>query len=113
MLQILDFNHLRSWLRTHQHRLRVGDELPFISNIAKRAGIHRDTIYACLNGDKVSERTQYALTRVMREIEQETASITKTRLMSISLNQGVPRLHIGLQAAPILSKQQGCRRIEG
>ena len=105
MLQILDFNHLRSWLRTHQHRLGAGDEFPFISDIAKRAGIHRDTIYALLNGDNVSERTQYALTRVIREIEEETASNTKTKLMSISLNQGVPRLHIGLQATPILTKR--------
>ena len=105
MLQVLDFNQLRSWLTVHQYRLRAGDELPFMSDLAKRAGIHRDTIYALLNGDNVSERTQYALTRVMREIEQETASNTKTRLMCIGLNQGVPRLHIGLQATPILRKR--------
>lgn len=96
-------------LRVHQQRLRAGDELPSMTDIARRAGIHRDTIYALLNGDKVSERTQYSLTRVMLDIEEETASNTKTRLMSISLNQGVAKLHIRLQAAPILSKQQGCR----
>ena len=92
-------------LRVHQRRLRAGDELPFMTDIARRAGVHRDTIYALLNGEQVSERTQYALTRVMREIEEETACNAKTRLMSISLSQGGARLHIGLQAASILSKR--------
>jgi hypothetical protein len=101
-LAFLDHN-----LRVHQRRRRAGDELPSMTDIARRAGIHRDTIYALLNGDKVSERTQYSLTRVMREIEEETAGYTKTRLMSISINQGGPRLHIGLQAAPILIKDRG------
>lgn len=105
MLRIQSSRSLGCKLRVHQQRLRAGDELPSMTDIARRAGIHRDTIYALLNGDKVSERTQYSLTRVMRDIEEETASNTKTRLMSISLNQGVPKLHIGLQAAPILSKR--------
>ena len=98
-------NEIREWLRIHQRRLRAGDSLPFLTQVAKRAGVHRDTIYALLNGEQVSERTQYALTRVMREIEEETAGNMKTRLMSISLNQGKPRLHIGLQAAPILRRR--------
>jgi hypothetical protein len=76
-----------------------------MTEIARRAGIHRDTIYALLNGHNVSERTQYALIGVMREIEEETAGSTKTRLMSISFNQGVPRLHIGLQAALLIGKR--------
>jgi DNA-binding transcriptional regulator YhcF (GntR family) len=93
------------FLESHRKRLKAGDKLPFFTEIAGRAGIHRDTIYALLNGEQVSERTQYALTRVMREIEEETAGNMKTRLMSISLNQGMPRLHIGLQAAPILRRR--------
>jgi len=103
----ISLQQIRSWLATHQRRLKVGDNLPFMTEIGRRGGIHRDTIYALLNGDNVSERTQYALTRLMREIEDETASNTKTRLMSISFNQGVPKLHIGLQAAPILCKRRG------
>jgi hypothetical protein len=93
------------FIKAHQYRLRAGDTLPCLADISARAGVHRDTIYALLNGEHVSARTQYALSRVMREIEEETASNTKTRLMSISLNQGVPKLHIGLQAAPVLSKR--------
>ena len=89
----------------HQRRLRVGEPIPCVTDVAKRAGVHRDTIYALLNGEHVSERTKYALTRVLREIEEETFGYTKTRLMSISLNQGGPRLHIGGQAAPILRKR--------
>ena len=59
--------------------------------------VHRDTIYALLNGDNVSEKTRYALTRLILEIAEETAGHIKTRLMSISLNQGMPRLHIGIR----------------
>ena len=96
---------LQLTLRTHQRRLRAGDELPFITEVARRAGIHRDTIYALMSGERINTRSQYALTRVMREIEEESAGNTQTRLMSISLGQGAPRLHIGLQTAPILRKR--------
>ena len=98
-------DEIREWLRFHQRRLRVGDNLPFLTQVAKRAGVHRDTIYALLNGEQVSDRTQYALTRAIREIEEETAGYTKTRLMSISLDQGTPRLHIGLRTTPILRRR--------
>jgi hypothetical protein len=98
-------SQIRSWLRTHQRRLKAGDDLPFMTEVARRAGIHRDTVYSLMSGERISERSQYALSRVIREIEAETSGNTKTRLMSISLGQGVPRLHIGLQAAPILSKR--------
>lgn len=104
-MKVMSIDTIYRLLETHRRRLKAGDQLPFFTEIARRAGIHRDTIYALLNGEQVSERTQYALTRVMREIEVETACNTKTKLMSVSLNQGAPRLHIGLQAAPILSKR--------
>jgi DNA-binding phage protein len=76
-----------------------------MTNVADRAGIHRDTIYALMKGERVSERTQYALTRVMSEIAEETAANSKTRIMSVSLSHGLPTLHIGIQATPILRKR--------
>ena len=77
-------------------RLRAGDGIPTLSSIAKRAGIHRDTIYALLNGDRVCQRTQYALSRVLREVELETALTPKTKLMSLSFNQNGVSLQVGL-----------------
>ena len=104
MMTTLSTPTLFVFIKAHQYRLRAGDTLPCLADIAARAGVHRDTIYALLNGEHVSARTQYALSHVMRKIEEEGVGYTKTRLMSISLSQGVPRLHIGLQAVPILSK---------
>ena len=98
----LSLDQIRGWLKIHQRRLRAGDELPFMTDVAKRAGVHRDTIYALLNNEHINERSQYALTRVMREIDTEYAGKTKTRLMSISLGQHGPTLSIGLQQTPIL-----------
>ena len=92
-------------LRVHQRRLRAGDDLPCFTDIARRSGIHRDTIYALLNGESVSVRTQYALSRVLCEIEQETRDQFKTRLLSVSLCERSPKLHIGLQCKPVLLKR--------
>ena len=87
---------LQVLLKQHQKRLRAGDALPAIVDIANRAGIHRDTIYAVLKGDRVCGRTQYALSRVMHEIEVETLQLPKTKLMSINFKNGSASLQIGL-----------------
>jgi DNA-binding transcriptional MocR family regulator len=39
-------------LRTHQKRLQMGDSLPSISELADRAGLHRDTLYQAIAGQK-------------------------------------------------------------
>ena len=92
---------IQALLKQHQRRLRAGDALPTIVEIANRAGIHRDTIYALLNGDRVCGRTQYALSRVMREVEVETALLPKTRLMSVTFKNGNAGLQIGLGKQPL------------
>ena len=96
---------IRTRLKAHQKRLKAGDALPTLTELANRAGIHRDTIYALLNGDRVCQRTQYALSRVLDEVEQETSLIPKTKLMSLSFNQGGVSLQIGLGNQPLLTKR--------
>lgn len=96
---------IRLLLQELQTRLRAGDALPSIIELAQRAGIHRDTIYALLRGDRVSDRTQYALSRVLREVENETSHLTKTKLMSLSFNQSGVSLQIGLGNKSLLSKR--------
>ena len=98
-------NLIKQKLREHQKMLAAGDRLPNLSELAIRAGIHRDTIYSLLNGDRVSERTQYALSRVLREVEQEASLTPKTKLMSLSFNQGGVSLQIGLGKHPLFSKR--------
>ena len=103
--ELLSYVQLCTWLRQHQRRIGLDATLPSISEIARRAGLHRDTIYALLNGDRVCQRTQYALSRVLREVENETSHLTKTKLMSLSFNQSGVSLQIGLGNKPLLSKR--------
>ena len=92
---------IQALLKQHQRRLRAGDAFPTIVEIANRAGIHRDTIYALLNGDRVCGRTQYALSSVIREVEVETALLPKTKLMSVTFKNGSAGLQIGLAKQPL------------
>ena len=87
---------IRTRLKAHQKRLKAGDALPTLTELANRAGVNRDTIYALLNGDRVCQRTQYALSRVLDEVEQETSLIPKTKLMSLSFKQGGICLQVGI-----------------
>ena len=93
---------LRHLLMMHQKRLRFGDDLQTISNIADRAGVHRDTLYALLNGERIAPRSQYAINRVLREIEEENVGVTKTSVMSVSLGPDGPRLGFGVTGRSIL-----------
>lgn len=93
---ITTLNQIRLQISLHQKRLKAGDALPTLTELANRAGVHRDTIYALLNGDRVCQRTQYALSRVLREVEQETSLTPKTKLMSLSFNQGGVSLQVGI-----------------
>ena len=105
MSPILSRDQLRRWLTAHQRRLRAGDDLPTLTELARRAGIHRDTVYALLAGDRICIRSQYGLSRVIAEIEQETQGQTKTRVMSVSLGGGGAQLRFGCGSSPILVKR--------
>ena len=85
----------------HQKRLRFGDELQTMSSIADRAGVHRDTLYALLNGERISHRSQYAINRALREIEEENVGVTKTRVMHVGIGSQGARLGFGVPANPL------------
>jgi predicted transcriptional regulator len=87
--------NLQILLSQQRKMLVAGDNLPTLTELSKRAGIHRDTIYTLLNGERVCLRTQYALSRVLQEVEQETSQIPKTNLLSLSFNQeGVSKAYL-------------------
>ena len=96
---ILSQQQLRDCLRQHQKRLAVGDKLPTMSDIARQSGLHRDTIYALLNGDHVEHQTQVRLSLVVKNMQIELAGVAKTKLLSIDLRGSKPRLIIGMCTA--------------
>jgi len=97
---------LSEWLALHQRRLRFGDELQTMTSIAERAGVHRDTLYALLKGERICPRSQYAIDRAMREIEEENAGITKTKVMNVTLGADGPRLGFGISSRPLLAPKR-------
>ena len=95
-MNVLTQIQLRGWLASHQKRLRVGDDLPPITEVANRAGVHRDTVYACMAGDRINIRSQYALSRVITELEDELRGKSRTKLMSVTLTGGHAQLRFGI-----------------
>jgi predicted DNA-binding protein YlxM (UPF0122 family) len=93
---MLTIFEIQQTLLNHQKRLQFGDDLQSITEIAKRAGVHRDTVYACLNGDRINERTQYALSSTLENIEIENQGKSKTKIMSIALRKNGVNLNFGL-----------------
>ena len=93
---------LRQVLMMHQKRVRLGDDLQTITNIAQRAAVHRDTLYALLGGERINRRSQYAIDRALREIEEENVGVAKTRVMNVSLGPDGPRLGFGLGTGNVL-----------
>ena len=102
MRECLSLFRLRNLFKEHQRRLAAGDKLQSITEIAQRAGIHRDTIYALLSGERISPRSQYALSRVISELQEEINHITKTRIMSISFDAAGPRIKFGIHGNALL-----------
>ena len=98
---------IRLALRTHQKRLQLGDKLQSIILLAERAGVHRDTIYSLLAGNRISEISQIRLSRLIDMLALDPSP--PSRLMHISLTGMVPKLGFGLGDKLFLSKF-GCTR---
>jgi predicted transcriptional regulator len=92
----LSLSQIRSFLKVHQKRLRAGDDLPSIKAFADHAGVHRDTLYALIDGDRISIRSQYAISKAIKEVVAQTAGQAKTKVMSIDLTAAGPKLTFGI-----------------
>lgn len=75
-------------LRTHQKRIQMGDNLPSLSELAERAGLHRDTLYQIINGERISQISQIRLERMLKKLAEEPQP--PSRLMHVKIgNNGV------------------------
>lgn len=86
---------LQKDLKLYQRRLNSGDSLPPISKLASIAGVHRDTLYALLAGDRINQRSQYAISKALTEVMKSQWN-QSSRLVSIDLGSEGPRLRFGL-----------------
>jgi len=95
---------IRKALLVHQRRLKAGDELSSLTELAAIAGVHRDTLYALMAGDRVNERSQYAISKALTEV-RESKWNQSSRLLSIDLGSDGPRLKFGFVDKDIFSRR--------
>jgi hypothetical protein len=85
---------IRNILKTHQKRRQMGDDLVPIKQLAERAGVCRDTVYASLSGDRISEVSQIRLNWMLDKLGEEPAP--PSRLMNVSFGANGPKIGFGL-----------------
>jgi len=95
--EYLSIAQIQSWLNNHKKRLAFGDSIPTVSEIADKAGISRQTLYAVLRGERkeFGEIAQIRLSRVIGQISSEP-NYQHSRLSRIDLTGAVPRIRFGL-----------------
>ena len=95
-MQVLSHAQIACWLRVHQRRLRAGDPLPSMVEIARYAGTCRDSLYALIGGERVSDRTRWGISKAIHHFDELLAQTPKTRLMHVSLGPEGARLGYGV-----------------
>ena len=96
-IDCLAIYQIQSWLQHHQKRLHYGDLVPPMVDIANRAGISRQTLYAVLNGER-SEFGQIAQIRLSRVIQEVTSEPNHkvSKMVRVDLSSGEPRIKFGM-----------------
>lgn len=91
---------IRQALKTHQKRLRLGEKLKPLIQLAEEAGLHRDTLYAAINGERISEISQIRLSRMLDRLAEEPRA--PSRLMNISFDRDGLKLGFGIAQKDLL-----------
>jgi DNA-binding transcriptional regulator YhcF (GntR family) len=96
-LRTLSISQIQGWLDIHRRRLRAGDNIPTVSEIASRAGLSRQTLYAVLNGerDEFGEVAQIRLSMVISQISSESC-YQQSKMARIDLTGASPRIRFGM-----------------
>ncbi len=93
MNRCLTIKQTQLWLQNHQKRLQFGDPIPPMSEVAIRAGISRQTLYAVINGERTEfgQIAQIRLSRAINQISYEL-SYQHTKMARIDLSGLIPRI---------------------
>ncbi len=91
----LSMSRLRILLLQYQTRLRLGERVPRMNELAAISGVHRDTLYSLIAGNRICERSQYAISKALKMVNESSAN-QPSRLLFIELGRGGPQLRFGL-----------------
>ena len=89
----LPLKEIVAYLKRNRQGRNTGETVIDISEIADRAGISRQTVYAFLRGERseFGEAAQIRLSRVIQQISADPA-FQRTRVLWIDFSLGAPRL---------------------
>jgi AcrR family transcriptional regulator len=92
-MNVMSLQQIRVWLQQNQRRRKLGEAVPTMAELADRAGVSRQTLYALLN-DKRSEFGYVAQVRLSQVIQGFAAnpSYQSSRLMQVAIGPGQPRI---------------------
>ena len=96
LTKALSLSQILLWFDTLKRRRELGETVPTVTEIADRAGISRQTVYALLRNERTEfgEVAQIRLSRVIEQISSDPG-FQHTRLMKVSLESGQPSLSFG------------------
>ncbi len=75
-----------------------------MTELANIAGVHRDTLYSLIDGKRISERSQYAISKALSTLPELSPS-QPSRLLSVTLSTDGPNLRFGFVSPNIFANQ--------
>lgn len=86
---------IRRWFDLIRRRRELGEIVPSVSEIAERACVSRQTIYALLRDERpeFGATAQIRLSRVVQQISADPV-FQRTRVLRIDFSLGTPRLRL-------------------
>ena len=92
-IDYLTLVQIREWLKTHQRRVRLGDSRITLTEIATRAQVSRQTIYALLRDERseFGRVAQIRLSKIIVQISTDPA-YQHSKLMQVRLTPSGARL---------------------
>jgi len=94
-MQVLSHTQIAGWLRVHQRRLKAGDPIPSMVQIAEYAGTCRDSLYAIIGGERVSDRTRWGLSKAIHHFDELLRDAPRSHVLHVSIGTSGPRLGFG------------------
>ena len=96
-MQTRSITEIQDFLKWHQKRLAMGDAIPTMSELAQRAGMSRQTLYAFIRGERAEfgQSAQIRLNLVISRLVAEP-SYQHSKVARVDFTSGMPQIRFGV-----------------
>ena len=96
-MQTRSIAEIQDFLKWHQKRLAMGDAIPNMGEVAERAGMSRQTLYAFMRGERAEfgQSAQIRLNLVIGRLVAEP-SYQHSKVARVDFTSGMPRIRFGV-----------------